>query len=101
MDRHHSKPWIVHFAKPSDSHVRNVNYLGRYIKRPRLSQSRLMHYDGKTVTVDYLNHRGGQHRIAECETQAFIGRFVEHIPDKHFRMINVYDAGITRGKSLA
>ncbi|MEX3606139.1 MAG: transposase, partial [Burkholderia sp.] len=80
---------IVHFVKSSNIHARNVNYLGQYIKRP--SQSRLMHYDGKTVAFDYyLNHRDGQHRVAEFETQTFVGRFVEHTPDKHFRMINFY-----------
>ncbi|NUY05766.1 hypothetical protein G5S42_40455 [Paraburkholderia sp. JPY169] len=38
LDSHYGKPWIVHFAPSSDSHIRNVNYLGRYIKRPPLSQ---------------------------------------------------------------
>lgn len=90
LDGHYSKPWVVHFAKPSNNPVRNVNYLGRYIKRPPLSQSRLKHYDGKTVAFDYLNHRNGRHQVAEYEAQAFIDRFVQHIPDKHFRMINFY-----------
>ncbi|MEX3582781.1 MAG: transposase [Burkholderia sp.] len=99
---HYSKPWIVHFAKPSANQRRNVNYLGRYIKRPPLSQSRLRHYDGKTVAFDYLNHRDARHRIAEYETQAFIERFVQHIPDKHFRLINFYGflANRVRGQWL-
>jgi Putative transposase/Transposase zinc-binding domain len=102
LDGHYRKPWIVHFARPSESHVRNVNYLGRYIKRPPLSQSRLTHYDGKTVAFDYLNHRNGRHQVAEFETQAFIDRFVQHIPDKHFRMINFYGflANRVRGQWL-
>lgn len=90
LDTHYRKPWIVHFAAPSSSHVRNVNYLGRYIKRPPLSQSRLRHYDGKTVAFEFLDHRTGRHRIAVHDTDAFIDRFVQHIPDKHFRMINFY-----------
>lgn len=70
--------------------MRNVNYLGRYIKRPPLSQSRLKHYDGRTVAFDYLNHRDGQHRVAMYETEEFVARFVQHTPDKHFRVINFY-----------
>lgn len=102
LDTHYRKPWIVHFARPSSSHVRNVNYLGRYIKRPPLSQSRLRHYDGKTVAFEYLDHRTGQHRLAVHETGEFIQRFVQHIPDKHFRMINFYGflANRLRGKLL-
>ncbi len=102
LNGHDGKPWIVHFAPPSDNPVRNVNYLGRYIKRPPLSQSRLKHYDGKTVAFEYLNHRDGRHQVAEFETEAFIDRFVQHIPDKHFRLINFYGflANRVRGKWL-
>lgn len=90
LDAHYQKSWIVHFARTSKNHLRNVNYLGRYIKRPPLSQSRLKHYDGKTVAFDYLDHQTGKHRIAEYDTETFIDRFIAHIPDKHFRMINFY-----------
>jgi hypothetical protein len=102
LDSHYQKPWIVHFAPPSSSHVRNVNYLGRYIKRPPLSQSRLAHYDGKTVSFDYLDHRTGKHRTAHYDGEEFIGRFVQHIPEKHFRMINFYGflANRVRGQWL-
>lgn len=90
LDAHYQKPWVVHFATPSKSHRRNINYLGRYIKRPPLSQSRLKHYDGKTVAFDYLDHNTNTHKTAIYETQDFIHRFVQHIPEKHFRMINFY-----------
>jgi len=102
LNSHYEKPWIVHFAPPSKNHMRNVNYLGRYIKRPPLSQSRLKHYDGKTVAFEYLNHRNGRHQVAVYETEEFIDRFVQHIPDKHFRMINFYGflANRVRGQWL-
>ncbi len=102
LNTHYQKPWMVHFAKPSASHQRNINYLGRYIKRPPLSQSRLKHYDGKTVAFDYLDHKTGKHRTALYDKEEFIGRFVQHIPDKHFRMINFYGflANRVRGKFL-
>ena len=102
LNTHYEKTWIVHFAQPSNSHIRNINYLGRYIKRPPLSQSRLRHYDGKTVAFDYLDHRSGQHRTARYDSEEFIGRFVQHIPEKHFRTINFYGflANRVRGKLL-
>jgi Putative transposase/Transposase zinc-binding domain len=102
LNIHYEKQWIVHFAPPSNDRMRNVNYLGRYIKRPPLSQSRLKHYDGKTVAFDYLNHRDGQHRVAVYEHDEFIERLVQHIPDKHFRMINFYGflANRVRGQWL-
>ncbi|WP_414144386.1 transposase [Burkholderia territorii] len=38
----------------------------------------------------------------EMDTQAFIDRFVQHIPDKHFRLINFYGflANRVRGQWL-
>jgi len=90
LDTHYRKAWLVDFAKPSNNAQRNVNYLGRYLKRPPLAQSRLQHYDGTTVVFDYLNHRTGQHQRATFDAEAFIARFVQHIPDKGFRMIRYY-----------
>jgi hypothetical protein len=54
------------------------------------------------VAFDCLNHRDGQHRVAVYEKDEFIARLMEHIPDKHFRMINFYGflANRVRGQWL-
>jgi hypothetical protein len=54
------------------------------------------------VAFDYLDHRTGNHRTAHYDSEEFIGRFVQHIPDKHFRMINFYGflANRVRGQWL-
>ncbi|WP_408490284.1 transposase [Paraburkholderia sediminicola] len=89
---------LLDFAPPSGTHMRNVNYLGRYIRRPSLSQSRLKHYDGRMVAFDHLTHRDGRYLVAEYETEEFIARFIHHIPDKHFRMINFRGFPANRGR---
>ena len=112
LDTHYRKAWIVHFTKPSKNPRHNVNYLGRYLKRPPLAQSRLQHaqrlqlrsscpagkptlasrlrYDGQSVVFEYLNHTTGQHQTRTDAALAFIERFVQHIPDKGFRLIRYY-----------
>lgn len=90
LDNHYQKAWMVHFTKPTTNPNHNVNYLGRYLKRPPLAQSRLLHYDGQQVVFGFLNHTTGRHQAATFEAQAFIARFVQHIPDKHFRLIRYY-----------
>ena len=90
LDGHYQKSWNVHFTKPSQNPWHTVNYLGRYIKRPPLAQSRLRHYDGQQVVFEYLNHTTKRHETATFEAEAFIGRFVQHIPDKGFRLIRYY-----------
>ncbi len=90
LDTHYQKAWMVHFTKPTKNPRHNVNYLGRYLKRPPLAQSRLKHYDGQTVGFEYLNHTTGRHQMRTEQAEAFIARFVQHIPDKGFRMIRYY-----------
>lgn len=90
LDTHYRKNWMIHFSKPSRNVQHNVNYLGRYLKRPPLAQSRLQYYDGSTVVFDYLNHTTERHQSAAFDAEAFIARWVQHFPDKGLRMIRYY-----------
>ncbi len=102
LDRLYQKTWIVHCAKPSNNHQHNVNYLGRYTKRPPIAESKLRHYDGNEVTFKYLDHTTKTYRQFVMTTEQFIGRFIQHIPDIGFRMIRYYGflAHRVRGKLL-
>jgi len=90
LNRLYQKIWIVHCGKPSKNSYHNVNYLGRYIKRPPIAYSRLKHYDGNEVVFNFLNHKTNQHNDFHCSAEEFIRRFIQHIPDKYFRLIRYY-----------
>ena len=45
--------------------------------------------DGK-VSFRYLDHRTKQYRRFRCTEDDFLKRLLQHIPDKHFRMIRYY-----------
>lgn len=102
LDCLYKKTWIVHCSKPTKDHKHNVNYLGRYIKRPAIAESKLRHYDGAEVTFKYLDHKTKTYRRFTMTVEQFIGRFVQHIPDVGFRMIRYYGflAHRVRGKLL-
>ena len=73
-----------------------MTYLGRYLKRPPISASRLRHnFQGGLVTFDYLNHRNGRTESLILSTVALI----EHIPDKHFKIIRYFDFLSNRRRS--
>ncbi|MGE4723104.1 transposase [Yersinia sp. 2466 StPb PI] len=36
--------WKIHFAKKTKHARKNVNYLGRYLKRPPIAASKLRHF---------------------------------------------------------
>lgn len=102
LNQLYRKIWIVHCSKPTDDHKQTVSYLGRYIKRPAIAESKLRHYDGNEVTFNYLDHKTKTYRNFKLSAEQFIGRFIQHIPDIGFRMIRYYGflAHRVRGKLL-
>lgn len=102
LETQSQKHWHVHCAKPENDHKRNTEYLGRYIKRPAIANSRLTHYSGADVQFRYLDHKTKRNRLFKCSTFAFIRRVIQHIPDKNFRLIRYYGflANAVRGKLL-
>lgn len=90
LNQHYQKQWIIHLSKPAKNHYHNVKYIGSYIKRPPLSMSRLKHYDGNKVVFEYFDHCTKTKKLMTLNSDDFMQRFIEHIPDKHFRMINYY-----------
>jgi len=94
--------WRVNFGKPQTSHYHNVNYLGRYVKRPPIADSRLLHYDGNIVVFNYINRKTNKNEKISFSVPDFIERFIQHIPDTNFKMIRYYGflANRVRGELL-
>jgi hypothetical protein len=102
LNQLYQKIWIVHCSKPSNDPKQNIDYLGRYVKRPAIAESKLRHYDGHSVTFSYLDHNTKTYRKYQLTAEEFIGRLIQHIPDVGFRMIRYYGflANRVRGKLL-
>ena len=102
LDEQYNRPWIVHLAKVTKDSNHSVKYLGRYIKRPPISISRLLHQDGNIVIFEFLNHKTKKKEEVECSAHEFIERFIQHIPEKHFKLIRYYGvlANRVKGKLL-
>ena len=98
----YEKTWVVHLNEQSDNMKANVEYLGKYLKRPPLGETRIKHYDGNTVTFEYLDHYTNIKETLTLPVLDFIERLICHIPDKHFRNIRYYGflANRLRGKLL-
>lgn len=99
----YQKQWVVHFNKPSNNHKLNIDYLGRYLKRPPIGETRIKHYDGNFVTFQYLDHYNNTHTTTTLSVHNFIARLISHIPDHNFRFIRYYGflANRVRGKLLS
>lgn len=86
----YNTPWVVHLNEQSNNMNANVNYLGKYLKRPPIGETRIKLYDGKTVTYEYLDHYTDEQETMSLPVLDFISRLIRHIPDKHFRNIRYY-----------
>lgn len=102
LDRYATKYWNVFLQKPDKSPKHAIHYLGRYIKRPPIANSQLIHYDGQDVLLRYRDHEAKKMTAKAFSIETFIGRFIQHIPDKYFRLIRYYGflANAVRGKLL-
>jgi hypothetical protein len=86
----YNQTWNVFLNQPSDNLKQNVNYLGKYIKRPPIGETRIKAYDGKFVTYEYLDHYTNTKKLMTLPVLKFIARLISHIPDKNFRVIRYY-----------
>ncbi len=83
--------WKLHFGKKTNQPHKTINYLGRYLKRPPISGSRLHHYNkGGQLTFEYFPHRTGEKEMLTLAAEDLICQLIEHIPDKHFKMLRYY-----------
>lgn len=98
----YQKQWVVHLAKPCKNHKRNITYLGRYLKRPPLSETRIQYYDGHEVAYEYHDHHDKKTYTMRLPVFSFIERLIRHIPDRYFRLIRYYNwlSNRTRGHLL-
>lgn len=67
-----------------------IGYLWRYLKRPAISQSRILSYDQNNVTFSYLDKRDKKTKTISCSPIKFIWLLTQHLPDKNFRMLYYY-----------
>lgn len=102
LDQYATKYWNVFLQKPDKSPKHAIEYLGRYIKRAPIAKSQLIHYDGHDILLRYRDHKTKSYTTKKFSAEAFIGRFVQHIPDKYFRLIRYYGflANAVRGTLL-
>lgn len=65
-------------------------YLARYAGRPAIAESRIIGYDGKTVTIKIKPHGQTKEIEETMPVMEFIQRLIIHIPETHFKMMRNY-----------
>ena len=87
--RKYRQGFYVH-AEPRVENGEGISrYIGRYIRHPAIADTRIVAYDGDTVTFYYQDRQRGRQ---ECTLPVveFIYSVVRHIPPKQFKMVRYY-----------
>ena len=79
------------YAKSNVSNPKEVmKYVTLYTGRPVMANSRIVDYDGHTVTYFYERHENGKRVVVSLPSFEFIKKIIIHIPDIQFKMIRYY-----------
>ena len=84
------KGFYVNGESKMDDAQKAAKYVGRYIARPAIAESRIQNYDGETVTFTYEDHETNETKSEILPVWQFIGRLVMHIPKKGYQMVKRY-----------
>lgn len=67
-----------------------IKYICRYLGRPAIASSRIDYYDGQSVTFHYFRHPDHKRITETLPALGFIQKLIQHIPEKHFKMLRYY-----------
>lgn len=77
--------------EPAYEHANGVfKYVGRYIRRGPISERRILHYDGKLVTIGYPHKDKQAPSTFTLPALSFIHRILSHVPEKGTHLVRSY-----------
>jgi hypothetical protein len=82
-------PWVVH-AQPAGRGQRVLDYLGRYVFRIAIANSRLEAIDHEQVTFRYQDNRTHETRRITLPGVAFLQRFLQHVLPRGCAKVRYY-----------
>jgi hypothetical protein len=93
--------WVVYAKRPFTGPQSVVEYLGRYTHKIAISNRRIKHTDGKTVTFGYKDYKHGSvKKEMTLEAGEFIRRYSLHILPKGLVRIRHYGILSSTSKRL-
>lgn len=67
-----------------------IEYVARYCGRVPISENRIVSYDGKNVTFDYVDHKDNSKHTLTVSASQFISMLLKHLIPNNFKIIRYY-----------
>jgi hypothetical protein len=79
--------WVGNIVRTFNGNGNAIEYLARYTFRTAISNSRIMDYDGETVTFSVTNRDTREKESVRLPAMKFIRRFLSHVLPKGFTRV--------------
>ena len=85
IQKSYDKKWNVEIRESTGNPAHVIEYLGRYVNRVAITESRIVSYENGIVTFKYKDYRDGKKiKTMELTAKEFLRRFLMHIPPRYF-----------------
>jgi len=92
--------FYVHITEERTDLKLTAAYIGRYARRPPISEIRIKDYTGEFVSFEFKDYRDkGSKVLYTLKTVEFIRKLVRHIPPHYFNVIRHYGLSANRVKT--
>jgi len=80
------RKWVVH-CQHAGKGVQVLDYIGRYLYRVAIANSRLESFEDGRVTFRYRDNRTGETKRCTLDAEQFISRFLQHVLPRRFAKV--------------
>ena len=100
LKKEYQNGFFVHITEERTDLKLTAAYIGRYARRPPLSELRIKNYTGETISFEFKDYRNKASKVLyTLKTIAFIRKLVRHIPPHYFNVIRHYGLSASRVKT--
>jgi len=101
LKEEYKKGFYVYISDERKDLIHTIGYIGRYARRPPISEVRIKNYTGNYITYEYKDYcTKGSKVLHTLKTLEFIRKLIRHIPPHYFNVIRHYSLLAPRVKSI-
>jgi len=95
------RQWVVYAKRPTTNCEHVVEYLGRYVNRVAIANSRIKDVNSKEVTFSWKDYRTGKKHLMTLPGSVFLKRWLLHVLPRGFIKVRHYGILSCRKKKIA
>lgn len=92
--------WVVNCQPVSYNVEHLLSYLGRYVHRIAITNSRILSVENEKVIFSYKDTRDNKKKTMMLTAEEFIRRYLQHVLPKGFHRVRYYGLWAPKNKSL-